>query len=51
MGTPFVYGDGLRFAVLIDGFLEVATRGGLVTMGSQQEIDGLSGLVALTITA
>ncbi|MGF6301209.1 hypothetical protein OKW43_007977 [Paraburkholderia sp. WC7.3g] len=27
IGTAFVYGDGLRFAVLIDGFLEVATRG------------------------
>ncbi|RKT20821.1 hypothetical protein B0G69_4167 [Paraburkholderia sp. RAU2J] len=49
IGTAFVYGDGLRFAVLIEGFLEIATRGSLVTMGSQQEIDGLSGLIHRTI--
>ncbi|MGF6695478.1 hypothetical protein OKW38_000089 [Paraburkholderia sp. MM5496-R1] len=37
IGIAFVYGDGLRFAVLIDGFLDVTTRGSLVTIARSRK--------------
>ncbi|MEA3094757.1 MAG: hypothetical protein QOJ04_6099, partial [Caballeronia sp.] len=45
IGAAFVHGDRLGHAVLADGFLEVATRRGLVTARSQKEIDGVARLV------
>jgi hypothetical protein len=39
IGAAFVHGNGLWRAVLIDGFLEVATRCSFVTMGPKQATD------------
>jgi hypothetical protein len=41
----FIDRDRLGLAVLIDRLLEVALGCGLVTVGTQQEIDRLAGLV------
>jgi hypothetical protein len=41
IGAAFVHGDRLRRTVLGDRFLEVATRGGFLAVGSQQEVDGV----------
>jgi hypothetical protein len=37
IGTAFVDGDRLGCAVLSDGFIEEAARGGLVPLGSEQK--------------
>ena len=49
ISPAFVHGHGLRRAVSIDGFLEVAARGSLVAMRTQQEIDRITGLVYCAI--
>jgi hypothetical protein len=41
----FIDRDGLGLAVLIDRLLEVTLGCSLVTVGTQQEIDRLAGLV------
>jgi hypothetical protein len=43
--AALVHGDRFGLAVLADRLLEVATRSHLVTMGTQQEIDGVALLV------
>jgi len=43
--TTFIDCDRLGLAVLIDRLLEVALGCSLVTVGTQQEIDRLAGLV------
>ena len=43
--TTFIDRDRLGLAVLIDRLLEVALGCSLVTVGTQQEIDRLAGLV------
>jgi hypothetical protein len=45
IGAAVVHGDRLGGAVLVDGFIEVATRRSLVAMRPQKKIDGLSILV------
>jgi hypothetical protein len=42
IGTTFVHGDRLGGAVLVDGFLEVATRCSLVAVGTHEKVDGLA---------
>src|SRR5471032_2334532 len=49
ISPAFVHGHGLRRTVSIDGFLEVAARGSLVAMRTQQEIDRITGLVYCAI--
>jgi hypothetical protein len=49
IGPVFIHGHGLRRAVPIDGFLEVAARSSLVVMRPQQKIHRIAGLVHCAI--
>jgi hypothetical protein len=49
IGTAFNDDDCVRAAVLPNRFVEKAQRSFLVTMGSEQKVDGLAGFVNGTI--